>query len=137
MDVKEFGRKLREYRKERSLSTHELAEKSGVSQSYISHLESGRKTGMPSPEILKKLADPLGVEYSHLMYDAGHIEEAQKARHEELIRDFGNEDFSNDLFDLKEKIEQIDAVYYKGHPLTNQDRQRVARMLEVLFPEYQ
>ncbi|HER2178041.1 TPA: helix-turn-helix domain-containing protein, partial [Streptococcus pyogenes] len=38
MNVKEFGAYLKELRKSKSLSTHKLAELSGVSQSYISHV---------------------------------------------------------------------------------------------------
>lgn len=69
----EFGEYLRRLREFKSLSTHDLAEISGVSQSYISHVENGRKQSSPAPEILRKLAPALGVPYAELMVKAGHI----------------------------------------------------------------
>lgn len=73
MNVKEFGKYLKEMRKNASISTHKLAEISGVSQSYISHLENGRKSKAPSPEILKKLADAYKCPYIHLLAKAGYL----------------------------------------------------------------
>lgn len=73
MKVKEFGIYLRRLREKKSLSTHKLAELSGVSQSYISHVESGRKKNVPSTEILKKLAKPLGISPLELIEKAGHL----------------------------------------------------------------
>jgi transcriptional regulator with XRE-family HTH domain len=80
VDVKEFGEFLRLKRKQKSLSTHELALRSGVSQSYISHVESGRKKGVPSPDILKKLATALGVPHVILMNAAGHMDDTAVSR---------------------------------------------------------
>lgn len=221
MDVKEFGKYLRGLRKEKSISTHKLAELSGVSQSYISHLESGRKSGFPSPEILKKMATALGFPHIVLMHKAGHIDvdnmgisRTLDAAHtlpqlfagtvlinEELgaegalsdfLRDelvklsskhgysfFGavkdmivrleskkdeidqyeafyeeNKEFFQDLEamiclareirikrtgqnDLLKLLHQPDTLNYNGHQLTDEDRQRVAAVLKVLFPEYQ
>lgn len=68
-----FGVNLRKLRKKQKLSTRELAKKTGVSQSYISHLETGRKNRVPSPDILTKLAGPLKVSYSELMLIAGYF----------------------------------------------------------------
>jgi transcriptional regulator with XRE-family HTH domain len=223
MDVKEFGKYLRGLRKEKSLSTHKLAGLSGVSQSYISHLESGRKSGFPSPDILKKIATALGVPHIILMNNAGHVDNTGISRsldaghtllrlfagalliNEELIAEgelseilrdelvklsvkhgypeitlfFSaikdkisqleskkdeidqyeafyqkNKEFFQDLEamiclareirikrteqnDLLKLLHQQDTINYNGHQLTDQDRQRVATLLKVLFPEYQ
>jgi transcriptional regulator with XRE-family HTH domain len=67
-----FGQYLLELRKKKKLTTRELADISNVSQSYISHVENGRK-GIPSPDVLKKLFMPLGVTYLELMERAGHL----------------------------------------------------------------
>lgn len=84
MDVKEFGAYLKELRKSKSLSTHKLAELSGVSQSYISHVENGRKSNVPSTEILKKLARALGVSPFDLIEKAGHLPEISPIERERL-----------------------------------------------------
>jgi SOS regulatory protein LexA len=70
-----FAAYLKELRKERGLSIRQLEKLSGVSNAYISLLENGKK-GFPSPEILKKIHEPLGVSYDELMEKAGYISPA-------------------------------------------------------------
>ncbi len=72
MNPKEFGDYLRSLRKDANLTMRRLDALSGVSHSYISQLERGER-GVPSPEILKKMAGPLGVPYGELMYYAGYL----------------------------------------------------------------
>ena len=45
---------------------------SGVSNSYLSQLENGKR-GIPSPIIIKKLHKPLGISYEELMEKAGYL----------------------------------------------------------------
>lgn len=167
MDVKKFGLWLKEMRKSRSLSTHELSNLSGVSQSYISHLESGRKKGMPSPEILKKLSVPLKVSYPELMRRAGYLDDGSLIVNDKLIppevllhETFGvfttygfnfngvsfNEEQAKAIDQLLKKnqikTELIDIlktsdITYRGFHLTDQDRKRILGMLELMFPDYQ
>lgn len=56
-----MGNMIREIRKRKKLSQEELAEKSGVSRTIISGLESGRQE-VTTTATLKKIADAL--EYS-------------------------------------------------------------------------
>lgn len=102
MEENEFGKYLKELREEKSYSTHTLAQLAGVSQSYISHVESGRKKNVPSPEILKKMAGPLGVSYEELMVKAGYW----RSEYSKGDREFF-EDIYNDEWDLNNKISQI------------------------------
>lgn len=60
-------KKLKHYRVMRNWSQSRLAEKSGVSQTYISELEAGKK--QPTIPIVKKLAAALGVTRSELLDD--------------------------------------------------------------------
>lgn len=69
---KDFGDYIRQLRKEQKLTIRQLEEKSGVSNAYLSQIENGKR-GLPSPEILKKIHDPLGVSYDELMEKAGYI----------------------------------------------------------------
>ena len=48
-----------------------MEEETGVSNSYLSQLESG-KIAKPSPQILKKLANFYSISYNWLMDLAGH-----------------------------------------------------------------
>lgn len=70
--LKEFGNYLKQLRTERGLTIRQLTEKSGVSNAYLSQLENGKR-GIPKPEILVKLHEPLGVGYDELMEKAGYI----------------------------------------------------------------
>jgi SOS regulatory protein LexA len=71
-EIKEFGNYLKKLRKENGLTIRQLTEKSGVSNAYLSQLETGKR-GLPKPEILAKLHGPLGVGYDELMEKAGYI----------------------------------------------------------------
>lgn len=73
MKAEEFGFYIRELRTHRNLSIRQLEMYSGVSNSYLSQLENGKKN-IPSPDILKKLSGPLKTPYSDLMIAAGHID---------------------------------------------------------------
>jgi transcriptional regulator with XRE-family HTH domain len=60
-----FSKKLRKARESKGLTQSELAEKSGMKPSAISHFESGRRR--PSFDNLKKLADALNVNIDFLL----------------------------------------------------------------------
>lgn len=63
---------LRKTRLENNISQRELAKISGVSNSEISKIESGQRQ-MPNPDILKKIAESLNIEYSILAQKCGYI----------------------------------------------------------------
>lgn len=69
-----FGEYIKKIREQKSMTLEELSEKSGVSVSQISRIESGKR-GVPKPTTIKKLATGLGVSYTELMIVAGHWEE--------------------------------------------------------------
>lgn len=60
-------RAIKKYRQLKDWSQSRLARESGVSQTYISELESGKWT--PNLSILRKLASALGVPVSALLDD--------------------------------------------------------------------
>jgi len=67
-----IGGKLRFYRGQNGMTLKELAERTGLSISFISDIENGRKN--PSVENLQKLADGLGVNTSELMNEKEPVE---------------------------------------------------------------
>ena len=152
----EFGRALRAIRRsdDINITLDELSRNSGVSQSYLSQIENG-KTGIPSPDVLKKIADALpeaGVRYSHLLRIAGYEELAEGARMREIQEDFGEAFSELELSQIREQTEFVAGITdikrflertvsphatYNGHLLKPQDKKRILGMLEQLFPEYQ
>ena len=61
----DFGKRLRELRKEKKLTQKQLGKMIGVQDSVISFYELGDR--MPSPEIIVKLAKALHVSADYLM----------------------------------------------------------------------
>lgn len=76
-----LGEKLRALRKERELTLEQLAERAGLSKSYLWELEN-RESQRPSAEKLTALADVLGVSASYFIEDDSrapqekHLDEA-------------------------------------------------------------
>lgn len=66
-----LGQYLRVMREGKALSIRQVERKSGISNAFISQMESG-KVKQPSPLILYKLADLYGVPYESLMELAGY-----------------------------------------------------------------
>jgi transcriptional regulator with XRE-family HTH domain len=66
--VRHFGEKLRYLRRGQKVTQAELAARLGViTQSYVSHLEAGRKE--PSIEVAIQIADTFGVTLDYLLRD--------------------------------------------------------------------
>ena len=58
--------RLQRWRRERGLTQAELAKKAGVTELYISQLETGLREN-PSPSVLRRLAKALGVSAGELL----------------------------------------------------------------------
>lgn len=89
-DIGEYLRSLREGQK---LSLREAAAKTGVSVSYITQIENGRRKA-PGPEVLKRLAPAYNVPVRDLLRAAGYLDDIKEIRsvlsdEEEVERAFG------------------------------------------------
>lgn len=71
---------LRDARTRAGLSLREVERRTGVSNGYLSLIESG-KARRPSPRYLQALADTYGVSYALLMELAGHAAPASPSEH--------------------------------------------------------
>lgn len=69
-----FGKKLEALRKTKNLSQKQLAEEAGISPSYLSRVERGKRN-IPHPGILKKMATPLGLSEAEILILAGYLPE--------------------------------------------------------------
>ena len=72
MEIKEFGARLRELRKQAGFTQRELANKTGINFTYLSKIENGAMPP-PSEKILLRLAEVLKVDKDELMTLAGKI----------------------------------------------------------------
>jgi transcriptional regulator with XRE-family HTH domain len=81
--LSDINKYLGELRKRRGYTLREAAERSGLSHSYISSLESGvhpktKAPIKPSPETLERLSKAYNENYEELMIVAGYLEENKK-----------------------------------------------------------
>ena len=89
-----FGQYLRNLRKQAGLTLKELGKSTDLSYSYLSQLERGERGGVkktPSPEILQKIARPLGISYEELMIKAGYWMESFDDQDRETFERIYNE----------------------------------------------
>ena len=70
-DQPKLGQYLRALRESKGLSLRQVESKSGISNAFVSQMESG-KVKQPSPGILYKIAELYGVPYDSLMELAGY-----------------------------------------------------------------
>lgn len=82
-----FKQRLQQTRKKRDLNQEELADKTGLLASAISHFESG--TRKPSFDNLRKLADALEVSIDYLMGRTDSISGGE-IKSAEIFRDYEN-----------------------------------------------
>ncbi len=64
---KRFGARVRELRQEKNMLQGELADKVGIRESFVSNIETAKKE--PCLEVIKMLADGLGVSLRKLFWD--------------------------------------------------------------------
>ncbi len=71
-DAQSFGTRLKQLRLEKHLGLRELGRLVEISAMHISNLEKGRS--MPSPELVRKLAESLDGNLDELLYLAEHVD---------------------------------------------------------------
>lgn len=71
-----FGEYLKVLRERAGLSQETLAEEAGISSAYVSQIETGRRNP-PTPDVLRRMAGPLGVPLTVLLMQAGHLTEVE------------------------------------------------------------
>src|SRR5207244_2732679 len=78
----EFGRRLRELRKQKNISQRDLATQVAVDFTYLSKIEGGR-LAPPSEDVIRRLAQALDTDENELINLAGKIPKDRKAVREE------------------------------------------------------
>lgn len=72
----DFGTYLKNLRKSKKVTLVELSRMVGVSQGYLSNIETGVR-GIPSPELLRKVSKALGTTHIGMMIKAGYLTEKE------------------------------------------------------------
>ena len=82
MEDSSFGQFLKSLRKRQHMSLRDVERESGVSNAYLSQLESGDRPP-PRPDMLKKLARAYNVTVRELLMRAGYLDEPEVTATEE------------------------------------------------------
>lgn len=77
-----FSEYIKGLRVAKRLSLRNVAQKAGISNSYLSQVEQGHR-GPPHPNMLRKLASVYEVPVRELLENAGYLEEPELAETEE------------------------------------------------------
>ncbi|MFC4617447.1 helix-turn-helix domain-containing protein [Camelliibacillus cellulosilyticus] len=81
-----IGKKIKQLRLQKGLSLTELAERAGVSKSYLSTIERDLQKN-PSIQFLEKIADVLGVSVFQIMGTSEHAAKALDQGWIDLIKE--------------------------------------------------
>jgi HTH-type transcriptional regulator, competence development regulator len=123
----EFGRYINTLRIKKGLSIRELSRRSGVSQPYISQIESGDR-GVPKPDKLRDLAPHLDVSYTELMKKAGHIDEDKLTDEEES--------FLGDIHLTPEELDEKYDLVIDGNSATKEEIRIAIETIRLLRSTY-
>lgn len=127
----EFGEYLKKLREKRGFSIRKLALAAGVSNSYLSQIETGQR-GIPSHRILRKLARPLKVDYEELLRVAGYL----VLREGQYIFLEDNKYSSEPILDLEELL-QLPRLRFKGVLLDEEEKEEFLEILEFSWKLFQ
>ncbi|WP_303047310.1 helix-turn-helix domain-containing protein [Solibacillus isronensis] len=140
-NTSDLGIALKQLRKEKGLTIKDLADKIGVSQPFLSQIETAKRKA--SPELLGKIAEAVDVSYFDLLKIAGHNDliNLYNARQIDLKRQSSNE-LINLATDIKVLLEQTNLLIkaekvkptFNGHTLTDDEAARALAMFYILFP---
>jgi transcriptional regulator with XRE-family HTH domain len=95
-----FSETLRARRKERGLKLRQAARLIGISDTYLSHLEWGKREA-PEPPIIKKIAEIYRLSFAELLYKAGMLVPKPGTRESRLRKKF------DDLIDSDPEVQPI------------------------------
>jgi len=140
-----FGEYVRKSRQKKNLSLREAARRTGISHPYLSQLETGKNT-KPTPEVIKKIADGLELDYIKLLEIAGYLEEAEreglmksaveyrKHREKHDLKDVGILNEETVILDDIITAAQLNTEFiYSGEKLNREGKMFIANVLRIVL----
>ena len=110
MDKILIARRIRQYRHLEKLSQESLADKVGVSDTYIRKLEAGART--PSLEVIMALAAALSTTPDHLLLSASGLDKTSGNSIMELLNDCTPTEFVI-LYENMAKLKELLRTHFK------------------------
>lgn len=116
MQPKKFGEYLRSLRNRKGLTMRQLEDLSGISRSYISQIENGKRD-IPSLDVIKSIHEHLDVTYEHLLQEAGYSVDTEYLSFP-------------DLKSMLQQGQNENVVYYDGIILSSQQCKLLREILD-------
>lgn len=117
-----FGDYIKQLRLDNKLTLRDLERLSGVSNAYLSQVETGKRA-IPSPDILKKIHQPLNISYENLMEKAGYISSRNELTTYDLliIKELKKYQFLYEILKMEPayvayKIDNVMKAFYAEFP---------------------
>lgn len=104
-DTSNLGEALKKQRISKGLTLKELNLESGVSMSHLYRIEGGKR--FPSGRILRKLAEPLGLEETEILKMAGFLSRDDRDERLERLKEEIKREIADTLVSLHKKIDSL------------------------------
>ena|SRR5690554_4602869 len=127
--MSKIGNYLKKIRKVKNLTLVQLEDISGVSNSHISRIERGLRE--PSPDTLRKLAEPLGIPYQRLLEKADYLENGKNDKEKtEYILSSNPELF--ELWKTYSSRKDMQLLFKKVKNMEPEEIMQVLRIIEAV-----
>ncbi|SDI30230.1 helix-turn-helix domain-containing protein [Alteribacillus bidgolensis] len=136
--MSDIGKYIRKAREEKGISARELSRRSGISQGYISQIETG-KHSTPKKSTVIKLADALKISRVEPLRIAGFLDEGVVNAIEVLkIKDWEQASPpatppGSYVADLHEIITGNEYVEYKGKRISDSEKEKILTLIETIL----
>lgn len=122
MNIKEFGDYLKQIRTGKKLKLTEVAKTAGITHSYLSQIENGKLSKMPSLDVVFELSEALSIDFYGLMQAAGyeptHFKRKKVMRSLNIMRCISDDEF-----------------HWAGYYPTPEERKIMFRFMDALFAD--
>lgn len=135
----EFGEFIKGVRKRKSISARELARRAGISQAYLSQLETGKHHN-PSREVVEKISKVLEVDYWDMTAKITDVQVIDEERMTKIldnyaaITEYKGDDIDGKIqFRLEKLFSDEITLTYNHKPLTNDEKRKIFSIIETIL----
>lgn len=142
-----LGAIIKEARQKKGMTLKQLGQKTDLTDTYLSFIERNKRN--PSKKVLLKLSKVLDIEFAELisasmgLKQQNEQEKINKAL-DDYIDSFGLEkseelELYSELTSRHKKLETFlkhENIYYKNIRLSEKDKKKILKMLDILFEEF-
>ena len=124
----EFGEYIRKIRKEKGISARELSRRTGISQAYLSQLETGKYKN-PTKKVVIDLANGLNISRVEPLRKAGYLSEEDYQIINEL-KDFNEEMQEINKHNIRLLLLNDKNLHWDEKILTDKQRQDILNFIQ-------